>query len=226
MKQEKHGFFITFEGIDGAGKSTQIKLLENFLQNEGFEVMLLREPGGVAVAEQIRQILLENKTDLNSLSELLLFSASRAELVEAVILPALKQNKVVLLDRFYDSTTAYQGFGRGLSLESIRQINQIASFGVTPHLTFYLDLQPEDGLLRKIPNQSSPNASGDASAPLDRMERAGLDFFRRVRQGYKELVKNEPERFCEIDALASISEIHEQVISKIKNHNIFESKRA
>ncbi|ACF14926.1 dTMP kinase [Chloroherpeton thalassium ATCC 35110] len=226
MQKTQDGFLITFEGIDGSGKSTQIKLLKDFLQSRGFEVLSLREPGGVPVAEQIRAILLENKNEINPIAELLLFSASRAALVQAVIIPALEQRQVVVLDRFYDSTVAYQGYGRGISLERIHQINEIASFGLLPNLTFYFDLQPEDALLRKFSEKSLPLSFKDNEIPLDRMERAGLEFFQRVRTGYKELVQTAPERFYEIDALCSISEIHQKVVERIKTHDFFHAKTA
>jgi len=134
--------FITFEGIDGAGKSTQVMKLKRQLLEQGREVMTLREPGGTPVAEQVRELLLETRHDITPVGELLLFSASRAELVQKVILPALEQGTDVILDRFFDSTTAYQGYGRGLDLGILAEINRIASCGLMPDITFYLDLTP------------------------------------------------------------------------------------
>ncbi|NTW49609.1 MAG: dTMP kinase, partial [Chlorobiales bacterium] len=151
---------ITFEGIDGAGKTTQVKLLKEYLTEKGHEVVLLREPGGVAIAEKIRALVLESKEDINPISELLLFSASRAALIKQLVLPALEKKAIVILDRFYDSTTAYQGYGRGLDLEIVNQINRIASFGLEPNLTIYLDLSPEDAMSRKFAEKSLPLALG------------------------------------------------------------------
>ncbi len=206
---------ITFEGIDASGKSTQIRLLKQYLQANGVEVLALREPGGVPLSEEIRAILLESKSEIGSVTELLLFSASRAELVRVLVQPALERNQIVILDRFYDSTTAYQGYGRGINLETIHAVNQIASLGIVPTLTFYLDLLPEDAMMRKFSEKSLPLSFGKNETPLDRMESSGLEFYRRVREGYKTLVQEERHRFVEIDALQPVNEIHKQVIETL-----------
>lgn len=207
---------ITFEGIDGAGKTTQVKLLKDYLTEKGHEVVLLREPGGVSIAEKIRALVLESKEDINPISELLLFSASRAALIKQLVLPALEKKAVVILDRFYDSTTAYQGYGRGLDLETVRQINRIASFGLEPNLTIYLDLSPEDAMNRKFSEKSLPLALGKTGQPtLDRMESSGSEFYQRVRDGYKTLARTENHRFLEVDALLSVSEIHHKIIDSV-----------
>ncbi len=202
---------ITFEGIDASGKSTQIRLLKQYLRANGVEALALREPGGVLLSEQIRAILLESKEEMGSITELLLFSASRAELVRTRVLPALEQHQIVILDRFYDSTTAYQGYGRGIDLNTIHAVNQIAAQGVEPTLTFYLDLLPEDAMMRKFSEKSLPLSFGKNEIPLDRMESSGLEFYRRVRHGYKTLVRENPHRFVELDALQSINDLHRQI---------------
>lgn len=207
---------ITFEGIDGAGKSTQVVRLKRYLQELGREVLTLREPGGTEVAEQIRELLLQSKHDIAPVAELLLFAASRAELVQKVIMPALEQGCVVILDRFSDSTTAYQGYGRGLSLDLLAEINRIATFGLRPDITFYLDISPEDALIRKFSEKSLPLAFD--SDELDRMESSGLEFYRRVREGYQALLVGEPERIELLDARLSPSEIHDRIVSRLERH--------
>lgn len=208
---------ITFEGIDGAGKTTQVKLLKEFLAGKGHEVVLLREPGGVVLAEKIRALVLESKEDINPISELLLFSASRAALIKQLVLPALEKKAIVILDRFYDSTTAYQGYGRGLDLEIVGQINRIASFGLVPDLTVYLDLSPEDAMKRKFSEKSLPLELGKNGPPLDRMESSGSEFYGRVREGYKTLARMQGHRFLEVDALESVSEIHHKIIDSLQS---------
>ncbi|WP_294344205.1 dTMP kinase [Prosthecochloris sp.] len=203
---------ITFEGIDGAGKSTQVKKLKKFLTEKGHEVLTLREPGGTAVAEKIRDLLLASKHDITPIGELLLFSASRAELVQNIIVPELRQNRIVILDRFYDSTTAYQGYGRGLDLETLHQINAISSFGLTPDFTFFLDISPEDALIRKFSEKSIPLAFEESE--LDRMESSGLAFYQRVREGYMKLVETN-ERFILLDAGDEPQKIHSKIIQKL-----------
>ncbi|RXK85114.1 dTMP kinase [Chlorobaculum sp. 24CR] len=204
---------ITFEGIDGAGKSTQVMKLKRHLQERGREVLALREPGGTPVAEQIRELLLESRNDITPAGELLLFSASRAELVQQVIQPALEHGSDVILDRFYDSTTAYQGYGRGLDLGMLAEINRIASCGLVPDITFYLDLMPEDALMRKFSEKSLPLAF--ESEELDRMENSGLDFYRRVRDGYHKIGGENPERIVMIDALLSPAEINRKITESL-----------
>ncbi len=204
---------ITFEGIDGAGKSTQVVKLKRHLQEIGREVLTLREPGGTEVAENIRELLLQSKHEIVPVAELLLFAASRAELVQKVILPALEQGIVVILDRFSDSTTAYQGYGRGLSLELLDEVNRIATFGLRPDLTFYLDITPEDALIRKFSEKSIPLAFD--SGELDRMESSGLDFYDRVRDGYLALHDSQKERIMLIDALLSPASIHDLIVRRL-----------
>jgi dTMP kinase len=205
---------ITFEGIDGAGKSTQIKKLVNALTDNGIDVVTLREPGGTVIAEKIRHILLESSHEITSTGELLLFSASRAELVQNVIMPALSSNKTVILDRFFDSTTAYQGYGRGINMDVLRAVIAISTCGITPDITFYLDLEPEEALKRKFSKTSIPLAfEGDE---LDRMERSGLEFYHKVRNGYLEIMRLDNKRFFCINALDPIEVIHQQIIALMK----------
>ena len=204
---------ITFEGIDGAGKSTQVTKLKRHLEELGREVMTLREPGGTPVAEQIRELLLESRNDITPVGELLLFAASRAELAQRVILPSLESGTDVILDRFFDSTTAYQGYGRGLDLDMLAEINRIASCGLSPDVTFFLDLTPEDALMRKFSEKSLPLAF--ESEELDRMENSGLDFYRRVRSGYHAIGAENPDRFVTLDALLSPAEIHREIVAKL-----------
>ncbi len=202
---------ITFEGIDGAGKSTQIKELVRHLTGQGIEVVTLREPGGTAVAEKIRHILLESSHEISPIGELLLFSASRAELVQEVIAPALAGGKTVILDRFYDSTTAYQGYGRGIDLEVLRSIITVSTCGITPDITFYLDLEPEEALKRKFSKTSIPlEFEGDE---LDRMERSGLEFYRNVRQGYLDIMHLNNKRFVRLSALDPVAAIHHRIVA-------------
>jgi dTMP kinase len=202
---------ITFEGIDGAGKSTQINELVHHLANQGIEFVTLREPGGTPVAEKIRRILLESSHEISPIGELLLFSASRAELVKEVIVPALASGNTVILDRFYDSTTAYQGYGRGIDLEVLRSIIAVSTCGITPDITFYLDIEPEEALKRKFSKTSIPlEFEGEE---LDRMERSGLEFYRKVRQGYLDIMHLNNERFVLLNALDPVASIHNQIIA-------------
>lgn len=203
---------ITFEGIDGAGKSTQVKKLRKHLTEQGHEVLTLREPGGTIVAEKIRDLLLESKHEITPVGELLLFSASRAELVQNVIMPELERNKVVILDRFYDSTTAYQGYGRGLDLQVLQGINSISSFGLEPDLTFFLDISPEDALIRKFSEKSIPLAFEENE--LDRMESSGLAFYQKVRNGYLKLAESN-KRFVLLNAGEKPHDIHSQIVAKL-----------
>ena len=194
---------ISFEGIDGCGKSTQIELLKEFLIQSGKKVEVFREPGGSAISEQIRAILLNTGDDIHPVAELLLFSAARAQLIAEKVEPALAEGYIVILDRFYDSTTAYQGFGRdSIELNSIETINAIASLGKIPELTFYLKISWEESKKRTAHLQE------------DRMEKAGQEFFEKVIEGYNYLAKRE-ERFVEIDASQSINSIHETILMKI-----------
>ncbi|MEQ9310403.1 MAG: dTMP kinase [Balneolaceae bacterium] len=197
---------ITFEGIDGSGKSTQINLLEKYFSSKGKKVQVFREPGGTEVSEEIRSILLNPEIEIDPITELLLFSSARSRLISEKVLPALERDEIVILDRFYDSTTAYQGYGREcLPLDQIHYINKVASHNKAPDFTFYLRLSLEESLNRR------------ANMSKDRMEQAGKEFFTKVIKGFDELSKTE-SRFIIIEASKSVEEIHSSIISTFSNH--------
>ncbi|MEN3046259.1 MAG: dTMP kinase [Candidatus Hydrothermales bacterium] len=206
----KWGFFITVEGIEGSGKTTLAKSLFNELKNKGFPVILTWEPGGTEIGEKIRKVLLYSK-DLSSWTELLLFLASRKEHVEKKILPALREGKIVISDRFDDSTIAYQCFGRGLNLRIVKRINKIVTLGLKPNLTFLLDLEPELSLKRL--------------KRKDRIEREDLDFHKRVRQGYLAIAGRAKKRVVVIDGSLNKKKILEiallKVIERLKSKKKF-----
>lgn len=209
---------ITFEGIDGAGKSTQVAKLVAYLKQQGTPLLSLREPGGTPTAETIRSVLLDNRNQITPIAELLLFSASRAELVETVIRPALAEGKTVILDRFFDSTTAYQGYGRGISLPQLQSIIELSTQGLQPTLTFYLDLEPEEALRRAFERSGlTLDFSAKKSEP-DRMEQAGLEFYHKVRNGYLALLQQYPNRFIAMDATQPPDTIHQHIVAAIKAH--------
>lgn len=195
--------FITFEGIDGAGKTTQINLLKSYLESKNKEVLSIREPGGLSFSEKIRAILLDTKTEINSTTELFLFEAARSELTEKIILPALKENKIVICDRFFDSTSAYQGFGRGLNIDNINYLNKVATQNLVPDLTFYLDIPISQSLNRNIDKVK------------DRMESNTLDFITNVKLGFDTLSEKFPERIKRIKANESIDQVHQNIIKHI-----------
>ncbi|RMH64815.1 MAG: dTMP kinase [Calditrichaeota bacterium] len=203
--------FISFEGIDFSGKSTQINLLKEYIREKGARVYVLREPGGTEISEQIRKVLLDKKHgNMHPRAELLLYSAARIQLTTEKIIPTLKRDAYVIADRFVDSTTAYQGYGRGLQPDMIAYINQVATLGLLPSVTFYLDIEPKRAFERcaKRGNQK------------DRLESAGLDFFKKVAQGYKEIARNYPNRFHVMDAMEDVKTIHNHIVEILKNKNI------
>lgn len=195
--------FITFEGIDGSGKSTQILLLREYLVKNGHKVVTLREPGGTELSEYIRAVLLNKKLEVSDISELLLFQAARADLVKTIVLPSLDQGRIVLSDRYFDSTTAYQGYGRGIDLKVIEKSNQIGSLGVLPDMTFYLKIERSVGQNR------------DLEKDLDRMELSGDDFYDKVIHGYDELARKE-DRFVTIDGNQDVKVIHNLVVKEVE----------
>lgn len=203
--------FITFEGIDFCGKSTQVELLKNYLLSKNKVVHLIREPGGTEISEKIRDILLDKKNNaMVNETEIFLFSASRAQLVREVIRPYLQKGYYVISDRFHDSSTAYQGYGRGLPVETIKLINNLAIGDTVPDITFFID----------IPNNvASERKAKKTNLDLDRIEVSDELFFEKVRDGYFNLAKSE-KRFRIIDGTNNIEKINEQIINEIK---IFES---
>jgi dTMP kinase len=204
------GLFVTFEGGEGSGKTTQLKLLANRIRASGKEVIETRDPGGTAIGKEIRTLLLHpGSVPIGAATELLLYEASRAQLVRELIVPTLSRGAVVLCDRFTDSTLAYQGFGRRLDLDLIRRLNRFATDGLAPDLTILLDLDPEIGLTR-----CRRGASADASTRLsaesscwDRIEAEPLDFHQRIRKGYLTLAREHPDRMTVIDAGLGVIEI-------------------
>ncbi len=196
--------FITFEGLDFSGKSTQIKLISEYLQKQNKNVKVFREPGGTFVSEKIREILLtKDEIHMSDAAELLLFSAARSQLVREVIIPALEENCYVISDRFHDSTIAYQGYGRGLDLDFVIKLQNFAINNTLPDVTFFIDIPQEERLKRKHSNE------------LDRIERSNGDFYNKVRDGYLKLCKSE-ERYFKIDGTKTIEEIHKMVVKKIE----------
>jgi dTMP kinase len=216
--------FITFEGLDLSGKSTQARLLVAALEERSLPgeqtirpVRFIREPGGTRISERLREILLDRKNlELHQTTELMLFSASRAQLVAEVIRPALLRGETVICDRYYDSTTAYQGYGRGLDLQAIRHINAIASGGVAPDLTLFIDVEIDEiGRRRRL-----------AGLPADRMESAGEEFYRNVRRGYCDLVEQEPDRVVRVDGMEPIQKVEQavwRILEATVSHNRMKS---
>ena len=194
--------FITLEGPEGSGKSTQLTLLAAFLEEEGFSVLATREPGGTAIGDQIRAILHDvHNTEMESATEYLLYSASRAQLVREMIGPALAENRIVLCDRYADSSIAYHGYGRGLNLDDLHIITKFATGGLVPDLTFLLDIDVEEGLSRRI--------SGDEE--MNRLDLEAVAFHQRVRDGYHQLASANPERWVIIDAAQSPAQIQQEL---------------
>ncbi len=196
------GLFITFEGIDGCGKTTQINLLKEYLENKGYNVLVTREPGAIGLGEKLREILLNYDGDVSSNCESFLFLADRAQHIDTIIKPAIDNGTIVLCDRHTDSTVAYQGYGRELNLKQIHYLNNIATNNIKPDITFILDIDVETSLERIGKNR-------------DRMESAGIDFFNRVRNGYIEISKQEPNRAKLINGKNSIEEIKNQIIEML-----------
>lgn len=200
--------FITFEGIEGCGKTTQLPLLADFLRLQGFEVIQTREPGGTSIGDQIRTILSDLKnTGMQERTEILLFQASRAQHVDELILPNLKRGRIVLCDRFADSTLAYQGYGYQRDLNELRKIIQFATGGLKPDLTFLLDVDVETGLKRR--------AAGGEWNRLDSFEQM---FYQRVRDGYDRLVQEEPHRWITIDARQAFERVQSDLQQAMLNH--------
>lgn len=206
--------FITFEGIEGCGKSTQAKRIANRLEREGVSLILTREPGGTPVGNDIRQILLSSKNrDLPPLAELLLYEADRALHMIRIVKPALANGKWVLCDRFFDATTAYQGYARGQDLQVITRLNEIASTGITPDITFLLDCPVSVGIKRALKRNAESEVMGQ-----DRFEREKTVFHEAVRNGYLDIAKKNPDRFVPVDATQAENRLEEIIFSVLETH--------
>lgn len=199
--------FITFEGSEGSGKSTQINMLAAYLRQQGYEVLVTREPGGTHIGEQVRQCLHDVKNkEMTAAAEVLLYSASRSQLVREVIVPALENGVIVISDRYADSTMAYQGYGRQLDLDALGTITHFATGGLKPDLTILFDIDVEEGLSRR----------SIGGVEMNRMDLQEIAFYKRVRNGYMELVKQEPERWVIVDAGRPLDEIQNDVRRSVK----------
>jgi len=193
------------EGTDGAGKTTQINMLRDYLDSRGYNVVCVREPGGTPIGEKIREIIIDkNNSEMCQMTEAMLYAAARAQLVSQIILPALKNGGVVISDRFLDSSLVYQGYARGLGERRIRNLNRYAVDDLEPDITFFLRLKPEDGLKRKR-----------VQAELDRIESEHFNFHQRVYDGYVSLARRNKSRIRMLDALKSADEIHCAILSEI-----------
>lgn len=195
------GFFITVEGMDGCGKTTQINKMVQYLRRQGRYVVTTREPGGTSLGEKIRQILLDvDNKNMSAEAELMLYAASRAQLVSSLVLPAVSEGKIVICDRFVDSSIAYQGFGRNLGMDVVEKVNSYALQGCKPDLTIFFDVSPQEVLYRKIRSDKE-----------DRIESETIEFHERVYQGYQQLARQDKERIKIIDARRSVEEIFIEV---------------
>jgi dTMP kinase len=210
-KGEIFKMFITFEGLDFSGKSTQATILVERLKKTNPAVHFLREPGGTTISERIRDILLDKKNlELNDAAELLLFSAARAQLVKEIIVPAIQRGEIVVCDRYYDSTTAYQGFGRGINTDAVKSINRLATGGTDPDITFFVD----------IPVDEIESRKQKAGMAFDRMESSGRAFYERVRSGYYEIARSESHRFVTLNGLLSVEELARDVWEIVEKKRI------
>jgi dTMP kinase len=201
--------FITFEGSEGAGKTTQINLLKEYFINKGLEVVTTRQPGGTELGQNIRKLILdpEQNDKPSPLAELFLYMADRGHNVETIIKPALEQGKIVICDRYIDSTIAYQGFGRNIDIQKLDLLNEVATQSLKPEVTFVLDLPVEDGLKRVVQRDKK----------LDRIESEKIEFHQKVREGFLYLAQKEPERVKVINAIATPEKISSDIISHIEN---------
>ncbi|MFN4150824.1 MAG: dTMP kinase [Candidatus Sericytochromatia bacterium] len=201
--------FITFEGSEGAGKTTQINLLKEHFINKGLDVVTTRQPGGTELGQNIRKLILdpEQNDKPSPLAELFLYMADRGHNVETIIKPALEQGKIVICDRYIDSTIAYQGFGRKIDIQKLDLLNEVATQGLKPEVTFVLDLPVEDGLKRVVKRDKK----------LDRIESEKMEFHQKVREGFLYLAQKEPERVKVINAIDTPEKISSDIISHIEN---------
>ncbi len=198
------GLFITFEGVDGCGKTTQMNLLAKYLKNDGHDVIITREPGAKGLGEKIREILLHYDVEVSSRAESFLFLADRAQHIDKIVNPAVEEGKIVLCDRHTDSTIAYQGYGRGVDIAQLTMLNNLATGQRKPDITFVFDIDIETSMSR-------------VGKEKDRMESAGIEFFEKVRKGYLEIAKQEPSRVKVINSTRSIEEISKEVLGYINS---------
>ncbi len=205
--------FITFEGIEGSGKTTQIQMLSNWLEERGVEHLLTREPGGTPIGDMIRRLVLDPiHSGITPSCELLLYAAARAQHIEQVIRPALEDGKLVLCDRFKDATIAYQGFGRGLPLDLVLGLHEFDVLSLKPDLTLLFDIDARLALGRARQRDTAK------SSDENRFELEGLEFHQRVRTGYLEIAGSEPDRFLVIDARGSVAEVHQRVVTEVQRY--------
>jgi len=210
----RRGKLITFEGIDGCGKSTQMRLLEQYLTELGVAVVSTREPGGTELGRKVRSALLDGGAgSVEPLAELLLYAADRAQHVRRVILPALAEGKVVLSDRFYDATTVYQGYARGFDLDLVNQLNELATGGLKPDLTLLFDLDVETGLKRTMRRGDGT----DVAAGPDRLDQEPVEFHERVRKAYLEIAAGEPQRFRIIPSAGPVEKTFELMVRAVRD---------
>ncbi len=205
------GKFITFEGIDGSGKSTQLRLLADDLRFRGFNVLTTHQPGGTPLGRRLREAFLETEENVAPMAELLLFAADRAQHVEFLIKPALAEGKIVLSDRYADATAAYQGAGRGFDAKTIKQVIQLATDGLKPDLTLFFDLPVSIGLQRT----TKRDEMGELK---NRLDKENSEFYERVRNAYLEIIDKEPQRFRVIDATFSVEEVHAKALQFLTDY--------
>jgi len=204
------GLFITIEGMDGSGKTTQINRLKEYFEKKGQHVVLSREPGGTAISEAVREIVLDIRhKEMDDVTEALLYAAARAQHVRQLIRPSLEEGSIVICDRFVDSSIVYQGYARGLGEEDVKMINNYATGGLRPDITFFLDLEHRIGMDRKKNQQE-----------LDRLEAEKEEFHQKVRKGYHRLLEDNGDRMVGIDAGQSIDEVHRCILNGLKEKGI------
>lgn len=199
----KKGLFITLEGADGCGKTTQLNLLKEYLTSNGYEIVVTREPGGKGLGEKLREILLNYDGEVSDRCEAFLYLADRAQNIDTIIKPAINSGKIVLCDRHTDSSVAYQGYGREQNIDNINMLNELAVNGVHPDLTIVFDIDTETSMAR-------------VGAEKDRLESAGIEFHKRVRNGYLEIAKKNPQRIKVVDASQTIEDVQRDVIKIVE----------